>query len=156
MKLYVIKWQAILFRQTFVTSADTDRCFFYPRSEYRRFSYHGKLRRKVPVIQKSAAAERSLVWELIGKTKEFSYFSHRNCEYFPCHKGADVENFNCLFCYCPLYALGKDCGGNFRMTEKGLKDCSNCLIPHKRENYGYITKRYQELVARMKEFEETR
>lgn len=91
-------------------------------------------------------------WE----NKEFSYFSHRNCEYFPCHKGADVENFNCLFCYCPLYALGKDCGGDFRMTEKGLKDCSNCLIPHKRENYGYITKRYQELVARMKEFEETR
>lgn len=89
-------------------------------------------------------------WE----NKEFSYFSHRKCEYFPCHKGADVENFNCLFCYCPLYALGKDCGGNFRMTEKGIKDCSGCLIPHKRENYGYITERYQEVVARMKELEE--
>ena len=37
--------------------------------------------------------------------KEYSYFSHKKCEYFPCHKGADPENFNCLFCYCPLYAL---------------------------------------------------
>ena len=45
--------------------------------------------------------------------KEFSFFSHKKCEYFPCHKGADPEEFNCLFCYCPLYALGKDCGGNF-------------------------------------------
>ena len=35
--------------------------------------------------------------------KEFSYFSHRKCEFFPCHKNADENNFNCLFCYCPLY-----------------------------------------------------
>ena len=38
--------------------------------------------------------------------KHYSFFSNRECEYFPCHKGADPENFNCLFCYCPLYALG--------------------------------------------------
>ena len=30
--------------------------------------------------------------------KEFSFFSHKECEYFPCHKGADPEEFNCLFC----------------------------------------------------------
>ena len=29
--------------------------------------------------------------------KEFSYFSHRKCEFFPCHKNADGNNFNCLF-----------------------------------------------------------
>ena len=29
--------------------------------------------------------------------KQFSFFSHRDCEYFPCHGGADPENFNCLF-----------------------------------------------------------
>ena len=52
--------------------------------------------------------------------KEYSYFSHKNCEYFPCHKGANPENFNCLFCYCPLYALGDKCGGNFRYTDTGL------------------------------------
>ena len=42
--------------------------------------------------------------------KEYAYFSHKKCEYFPCHKGADPEDFNCLFCYCPLYALGDKCG----------------------------------------------
>lgn len=77
--------------------------------------------------------------------KHFSFFSNKECEYFPCHKGADPENFNCLFCYCPLYALGEKCGGNFKITEKGIKDCTNCQLPHKRKNYGYVTGKYQEL-----------
>ena len=49
--------------------------------------------------------------------KEYSYFSHKKCEFFPCHKNADPDDFNCLFCYCPLYALGEKCGGNFRKRE---------------------------------------
>ena len=55
--------------------------------------------------------------------KEYSYFSHKKCEYFPCHKNADPDDFNCLFCYCPLYALGDKCGGEFsiyREWDKGL------------------------------------
>ena len=75
--------------------------------------------------------------------KGFSFFSNRNCEYYPCHEEADPENFNCLFCYCPLYFLGNRCGGNFRFTEKGVKDCSNCQIPHKRENYGHIVETFE-------------
>lgn len=78
--------------------------------------------------------------------KEYSYFSHKNCEFFPCHKGADPEDFNCLFCYCPLYALGDKCGGNFQYTYGGIKDCSQCMIPHKKDNYGYIVGRFGELV----------
>ena len=62
--------------------------------------------------------------------KHYAFFSNKECEYFPCHAGADPENFNCLFCYCPLYALGDKCGGNFRMTETGIKDCTNCQLPH--------------------------
>ena len=77
--------------------------------------------------------------------KEYAYFSHKKCEYFPCHKGADPEDFNCLFCYCPLYALGDKCGGNFKYNEKGFKDCTNCQLPHKKKNYGYVTGKYQEL-----------
>ena len=73
------------------------------------------------------------------KEKEYSYFCHEKCEFFPCHAGADRENFNCLFCYCPLYALGESCGGDFRYTDKGIKDCTGCVIPHKKENYGRIT-----------------
>ena len=61
------------------------------------------------------------------------------------HKGADPENFNCLFCYCPLYALGDKCGGNFRFTESGIKDCTECKLPHRRENFGYVTGKYSEL-----------
>ena len=46
-------------------------------------------------------------------TENFKFFQHRQCEFFPCHETEDEENFNCLFCYCPLYALGEGCGGNF-------------------------------------------
>ena len=84
----------------------------------------------------------------------YSFFQHTQCEFFPCHKGADPEDFNCLFCYCPLYALGDKCGGNFRYTEKGIKDCTNCQLPHKRKNYGYVTGKYQELAALMQEIRE--
>ena len=61
---------------------------------------------------------------------QFRFFSHTKCEYFPCHAGADPEQFNCLFCYCPLYALGNRCGGQFTYTPEGFKDCSSCLLPH--------------------------
>ena len=50
----------------------------------------------------------------------FSFFRNVECEYFPCHKVDNKENFNCLFCYCPLYLLEK-CGGNFSFTDKGVK-----------------------------------
>lgn len=79
------------------------------------------------------------------KEKKYSFFSHKECEYFPCHKTNDPDNFNCLFCYCPLYALGDRCGGNFRYTDRGGKDCTNCTLPHKRENYDYVTGKYSEI-----------
>ena len=80
------------------------------------------------------------------ETRQYSFYQHRQCEYFPCHRGVPEEDFNCLFCYCPLYALGRKCGGNFRYNEKGVKDCTNCLVPHRRENYAYVTGRYQEIM----------
>ncbi len=83
--------------------------------------------------------------------KHYAFFQNRECEFFPCHKGADPENFNCLFCYCPLYALGKKCGGNCSFTESGIKDCSGCLVPHRRENYGRIIARFGELCEMIKE-----
>lgn len=85
------------------------------------------------------------------KTGNYAFFQNRECEYFPCHKTNDPDNFNCLFCYCPLYALGKRCGGNFRYTEDGIKDCGGCLIPHVRGNYERITSRYKEIMALVRE-----
>lgn len=70
----------------------------------------------------------------------YEFFQNTQCEYFPCHKTNDPQNFSCLFCYCPLYALGSQCGGNFTYTENGIKDCSACLRPHKRENYESISR----------------
>ncbi|MBQ8305686.1 MAG: cysteine-rich small domain-containing protein [Blautia sp.] len=81
--------------------------------------------------------------------KHYSYFSNRECEYFPCHEGASPDDFNCLFCYCPLYALGHDCGGNFTYTENGIKNCTGCMVPHRRRNYGYVTGKFRELADRI-------
>ena len=81
--------------------------------------------------------------------QKYRFFSHKECEYFPCHPGADPENFNCLFCYCPLYALGENCGGNYTYTENGYKDCSGCLRPHRRECYDGIVDRYEDIVKAM-------
>ena len=83
--------------------------------------------------------------------KEYSYFSHRKCEAFPCHETEDDGNFNCLFCYCVLYPLGRECGGDFRYLPNGVKDCSACFLPHDREKYGYIIDRFQDIVQKMKE-----
>lgn len=77
----------------------------------------------------------------------YKYFCHRDCEFFPCHPGADPERFNCLFCYCPLYMLGKRCGGNCTYTEKGIKSCKDCTFPHRIENYERITGRFGEIAA---------
>lgn len=73
-----------------------------------------------------------------GVTKNYAFFSHEKCEYFPCHKGIPENEFNCLFCYCPLYSLGTACGGNFKILKNGVKDCSDCSIPHQKDNYEYI------------------
>lgn len=96
---------------------------------------------------KEAAMERS-EWE----GKGFACFTNRACEYFPCHK-VDPEEFNCLFCFCPLYAYGKRCGGNFLYLENGAKDCSACAFPHKRGNYGRMMERLAKLQKRGEETE---
>ncbi len=77
--------------------------------------------------------------------KEYSYFSHSKCEFYPCHEGADPDDFNCLFCYCPLYMLGDKCGGDFVYTKNGTKDCTKCMYPHKRENYDAVKSRFDEI-----------
>ncbi|MBR3795879.1 MAG: cysteine-rich small domain-containing protein [Clostridia bacterium] len=80
------------------------------------------------------------------EAKHYKFFQNRKCEYFPCHKGVAEEDFNCLFCYCPLYALGKSCGGNCIYTGQGIKDCSRCTVPHQRSNYERIVERYKDIL----------
>lgn len=67
--------------------------------------------------------------------ENYKFFQNKKCEYFPCHKGIEEKDFNCLFCYCPLYLLGDKCGGDFILTPDGTKDCSSCVIFHNKNNY---------------------
>ena len=81
----------------------------------------------------------------------YKFYQNKDCEYFPCHRVDDRHLFNCLFCYCPLYFLGEKCGGNFIAVGKGekIKDCSQCLIPHRAENYEYIVKKIGENIEQL-------
>ena len=74
----------------------------------------------------------------------YTYFKNEDCEYFPCHKTSG-EFFNCMFCCCPLFPLGDQCGGNFVYIEGGIKDCSNCLVPHTENGYKYVSSRLREV-----------
>ncbi|EPR44414.1 cysteine-rich small domain-containing protein [Desulfovibrio sp. X2] len=69
-----------------------------------------------------------------------SFFTNRDCAYFPCHKGVAEEDFNCLFCFCPLYFL-KGCGGRPTLTPDGIKDCSGCTVPHAPGGYEHVLQR---------------
>ncbi|MEE1077441.1 MAG: GNAT family N-acetyltransferase [Agathobacter sp.] len=66
------------------------------------------------------------------------FFENKECKYFPCHKG--IKDFNCLFCYCPLYGEEKCIGNPKYINEDGKrrKDCSECAFPHRPENYDKI------------------
>jgi len=80
----------------------------------------------------------------------YKFFQHITCEYFPCHRVEALEDFNCLFCYCPLYALGKNCGGQFSYTDKGVKNCSKCDFPHHRDHYEAVLERLARLIEQVK------
>lgn len=82
--------------------------------------------------------------------EHYKFFQNRQCEFFPCHKGIEEREFNCLFCYCPLYPLGEQCGGNFCYTENGIKDCSQCLRPHIRQNYSVMIDRMNNVMELVK------
>ena len=93
--------------------------------------------------------EQKKYWE----GKHFAFYTNKECEYYPCHPVPEGTEFNCLFCYCPRYMLGRKCGGNFTDVESGVKDCSECLVPHRRENYGFIADSFQKIAGEMAERE---
>jgi Zn-finger protein len=77
--------------------------------------------------------------------KNFKFFQNDKCEYFPCHN-INEKRFNCLFCYCPLYALGDQCGGNFEYSANGIKSCMKCNIPHTERGYDYIEGKIDKII----------
>ena len=79
-------------------------------------------------------------------SENYKFFQHKTCEFFPCHENVNEKTFNCLFCFCPLYALGEKCGGNFKILENGCKDCCDCLIPHGEKGYDYIVSKFDQIL----------
>ena len=80
------------------------------------------------------------------------FFRNLSCPYFPCHEGVDEASFNCLFCYCPLYALGPDCGGAYSYTSAGIKDCSGCTRLHRGDGGAdLVRERFAELAELARE-----
>jgi putative acetyltransferase len=99
------------------------------------FRYDGTLRRRGRRLDGTlrddcAYSVTREEWEAgLTEARFCGFVQNRACEYFPCHKTNDPEHFNCLFCYCPLYRM-EDCGGNPTYLDNGIKDCSNCTVPH--------------------------
>lgn len=75
------------------------------------------------------------------RSNNYRFFQNRECKFFPCHEVQDEDDFNCLFCYCPLY-LDDNCIGSpeYIITGRGqrIKDCSSCLVVHSPEMYDKV------------------
>jgi Zn-finger protein len=81
----------------------------------------------------------------LSMENSYRFFNNQSCKYFPCHKMPGKEDFNCLFCYCPLYSLGDGCGGDFTYNKtKTVKICMDCHLPHLPEFYDVIVERLSE------------
>lgn len=78
-------------------------------------------------------------------SENYKFFQNNKCEFFPCHKTDHTTEFNCLFCYCPLYMLKDKCGGNFKYTNN-IKDCSDCTIPHTNKAYEFIMSKMKMII----------
>lgn len=84
-------------------------------------------------------------------TGHYKFNQNLKCEFFPCHRGLPNEEFNCLFCYCPLYLLKDECGGSFKLTN-GVKDCSDCTKPHDKDSYENTMKLMKLVIERGSDF----
>lgn len=75
------------------------------------------------------------------RSNSYRFYQNRECKFFPCHEVQDEDDFNCLFCYCPLY-LDDNCIGSpeYIITGRGqrIKDCSSCLVVHSPEMYDKV------------------
>lgn len=78
-------------------------------------------------------------------SENYKFVQNRKCEYFPCHEGVKEEDFNCLFCFCPLYLLKEECGGMFQY-KKSVKDCSDCTLPHGKNSHAYVMTKMKRIV----------
>lgn len=74
----------------------------------------------------------------IAMNNSYKFFTNKECKYYPCHK--EIDEINCLFCYCPLYGMNPCPGKNIfkDINGKQVKVCTDCSFPHEAENYDKI------------------
>ena len=111
------------------------------------FQYEGTIRKSTQIYDGSVMdsccySMTRQEWESGAAEKPaYAFVQNRACAYFPCHTTNDPDHFNCLFCYCPLYRM-ENCGGNPSYLANGIKDCSNCTVPH--FHYEHVLKKLTE------------
>jgi Zn-finger protein len=67
----------------------------------------------------------------------------KDCNYYPCHDGIIEEEYQCEFCFCPIYPCNiEKTGGKIISGRDGSQiwDCSDCIIVHEKENFNKIKK----------------
>ena len=69
---------------------------------------------------------------------DFNFYQNKDCRYYPCHKDVAEDEFNCLFCYCPLYFI--DCEGDYKLLDNGMKDCMGCTKNHDKHSWKFVIK----------------
>ena len=85
------------------------------------------------------------------KKSDFNFYQNTDCRYFPCHGkepgtgSVPVEDFNCLFCYCPLMHV-PNCGGNYTIMENGFKDCMKCTRNHDKDSWKFVISRLRDIM----------
>jgi Zn-finger protein len=92
-------------------------------------------------ISAASSIDSIRIYLLMRSDKDkFKHFENKACEFYPCH----IEGQNCLFCYCPLYWIPIDCGGKYRVSKEGIKDCSNCIKPHDSDGWEFVQNKLRE------------
>lgn len=57
------------------------------------------------------------------------FFENRACAYYPCHR--DIEQINCMFCYCPMYewSIVREHRSTKRQMAENLRFVPTARIP---------------------------
>lgn len=62
------------------------------------------------------------------KTTHYQFFCNRECEYFPCHKMQDPDNFTAFFATAHYTALWQKSGGRFATFQMEIKTAQIVLF----------------------------
>lgn len=77
----------------------------------------------------------------------------KNASIFPATR-ARTRKISIVFSATARFTLwAVTAAGAFQYKENGIKDCTNCLFPHRRENYQKVIARYKDILGVLKRLE---